>query len=267
MQFRRLAIVVIFFLTSLPACNNQAAHPTRDQITVFAAASLTEAFSELGRSFEAANPGASVVFNFAGSQQLAQQLAQGAPGDVFASANQTQMDAAIQAGRVEEDKVNELVSNQLVVIIPADNPAGINSLQDLARPGVKLILADSSVPAGQYSLAFLDKATQSADFEPGFKNSVLKNVVSYEENVRSVLSKVSLGEADAGVVYISDAVTDKEGKLAAIPIPETLNVPATYLIAPIDDSQAPELAMAFVTYALSPAGQTILEQYGFSAIR
>lgn len=114
-----------------------------------------------------------------------------------------------------------MVNNLLVVILPADNPAGINSLQDLARPGVRLILADSSVPAGQYSLVFLDNATQSADYSPDFKDRVLKNVVSYEENVRAVLSKVALGEANADIVYVTDAAADKEVNLATIPIQDT----------------------------------------------
>jgi len=146
-------------------------------LTIFAAASLTEAFSELGNQFEAKNPGVKVVLNFAGSQQLVQQLAQGAPADVFASANQAQMESAIQAGRIIAGQTSSLVENQLVVIFAQPNTANLRQLQDLAKPGLKLVLADKNVPAGKYALEFLDKASSDPDFGAGFKDAVLKNIV------------------------------------------------------------------------------------------
>jgi molybdate transport system substrate-binding protein len=232
-------------------------------LTIMAAASLTEAFQELAAQFEAQNPGVSVSFNFAGSQQLAQQLAEGAPADVFASANQKQMEAAVDAGRIDENAVVSFARNRLVVIFPKGNPAGLNRLEDLARPGLKLVLAAKEVPIGQYSLDFLEKAGQESAFGLSFPQRVLKNVVSYEENVKSVLNKVILGEADAGIVYTSDVSRETASKVEQLTIPDELNVIASYPIAVIKNSQNAAQAQDFVELVLSPAGQEILAKYGF----
>src|SRR5690606_38796711 len=140
-------------------------------------------------SFEDAYPNTAVIFNFGGSQQLAQQLGQGAPADVFAAANARQMEVAVAAGRVVSGTSHAFVHNRLVVIYPADNPAEILTLHDLAKPGLKLVLAAAEVPAGAYSLDFLDAAAATAEYGTTYRETVLSNVVSYEENVRSVLSK------------------------------------------------------------------------------
>jgi molybdate transport system substrate-binding protein len=232
-------------------------------LTVMAAASLTEAFSALGQQFEAQNPGVKVEFSFAGSQQLAQQLASGAPADVFASASQKYIDSVVQSGRVDQNAAAIFTRNRLVVIFPKDNPAGLRSLKDLARPGLKLALAAREVPVGQYSLDFLDRASGDPGFSPSYKDDVLKNVVSYEENVKSVLTKVALGEADAGIVYTSDVSGDAAAKVGQITIPDALNVIATYPIVLIKDSAHPLQAQAFIDLILSPAGQKVLAQYGF----
>jgi molybdate transport system substrate-binding protein len=231
-------------------------------LTVLAAASLTESFTELGKLFESQNPGVTVSFNFAGSQQLAQQLDQGADADVFASASTKYMDAAVTSKRVNKADSQVFVTNRLIVIFPTANPAGIIALTDLAKPGLKIDLEDKSVPAGQYSLDFLDKAVKATGFDANFKANVLKNVVSYETDVKAVVSKVSLGEADAGIVYITDynAAKDKLGKMD---IPDALNTVATYPIAPISDSKNAGLAKAFVALVLSPDGQAIMLKYGF----
>jgi molybdate transport system substrate-binding protein len=232
-------------------------------LNVFAAASLTAAFNEIGKAFEAAHPGVKVTFNYAGSQQLAQQIASGAPVDVFASANKTQMDAAAKSGRIDAAAEQNFVKNRLVVIYPKANPGGVQTLQDLARPGLKLILADKTVPVGQYALSFLDNAAKDSTFPAGYKDAVLKNVVSYEQDVKSVLTKVELGEADAGIVYTTDAATDTAGKITQLAIPDPLNVIATYPIAALKDSPNSQLAQAFVAQVLSADGQTVLTKYGF----
>jgi molybdate transport system substrate-binding protein len=233
-------------------------------LTVFAAASLTDAFNEIGQNFSAEHPGVTVTFNFAGSQQLAQQLAQGAPADVFASANKTQMLVAInEAGRVISGMEHTFVRNRLVVIYPADNPAGLTQLQDLAKPGLKLVLAAKEVPVGQYSLDFLNKAITDTAFSPTYRDDVLKNVVSYEENVRSVLAKVALGEGDAGIVYTSDILGEGADQVGRLDIPDNLNTIASYPIAVISDSAYPVQAQAFVDYLLSPAGQEVLVKHSF----
>jgi molybdate transport system substrate-binding protein len=234
-----------------------------ETLTVFAAASLTSAFQIIGRDFEAANPGTSLAFNFAGSQQLAQQIAQGAPADVFASANTAQMNVVIQSGQVISGAARTFARNRLVVIYPQANPAGLAKLQDLARPGLKLILADKSVPVGAYAMDFLAKASKSPDFTPTFSPTVLANVVSYENDVKAVLSKVALGEADAGIVYTTDAASDTSNAVGRLDIPDPLNTLATYPIAAIKGSPNAHLAAKFVDYVLSTAGQAVLAKFGF----
>lgn len=238
------------------------AGPGTGTLTVFAAASLTDAFGEIATAFSAANPGAEITFNFAGSQQLVAQLGQGAPADVFASANASQMNVAIEASRVVSGTQKTFVRNRLVVITPKDNPAGLTTLADLAKPGIKLILADKAVPVGQYALDFLRKASVLPEYTESYSPTVLANVVSYEDNVRSVLTKVGLGEGDAGIVYTTDAALDADS-LQLIEIPDTLNTIASYPIAPVSDSANPELARAFIDFVTGPEGQQILVKYGF----
>ncbi len=232
-------------------------------LTVLAAASLTESFTEIGKAFEAQNEGVTVAFSFAGSQALSEQLAQGAAADVFASASKKYMTAAVDAKRVNADDAKNFVFNRLVVIFPKDNPGGIAELNDLAKSDLKIVLGDKTVPVGQYALDFLDKASADANYGAAFKDSVLANVVSYEDNVKSVVTKVSLGEADAGICYVTDITADAAEKVSKLDIPDELNTIATYPIAPISDSKNAELAKAFVDYVLSADGQAVLTKYGF----
>ncbi len=199
--------------------------------------------------------------NFAGSQTLSAQITQGALADVFASANHAEMDKLVADGLVAQDAPLDFVTNSLVVILPPDNPAGLKSLQDLARPRLKLVLADPTVPAGKYALQALDKMAADPSFGADFKTSLLSNVVSQEIDVEVVLAKVSLGEADAGIVYISDSVASSD--LKTIAIPANLNVVAAYPIAALVNSPEPDLASAFVAYVRSPESQAILMKWGF----
>ena len=237
--------------------------PVTGRITVYAAASLRDAFTEIGKGFQAQNPGSKVAFSFGGSQQLAEQIGFGAPADVFASANTKLMDAIIKTTRVISGTQSVFVRNRLVVILPSKNPARLRALKDLARPGVKLIMAAKAVPVGQYSLDFLNKAAAKPAFGDAFSKTVLSNVVSYEQDVKAVFAKVALGEADAGIVYSSDAVSDKAGAVTRIDIPDDLNTIAVYPIAPLADSANPAAARAFSQYVLSDKGQTVLAKYGF----
>ena len=204
-----------------------------------------------------------MTFNFAGSQQLVQQIGQGAPADVFASAAKKQMDDAITASSVISGTERSFVRNRLVAIYPSDNRAGVKTLQDLAKSGIKVILAAKEVPVGQYALDFFDKASKDAAFGAGFKDAVLKNVVSNEQDVKAVLSKIVLGEGDAGIVYTTDVAPDAAAKVGRIEIPDALNTIASYYIAPVKTSKNLDLAAAFMKYVLSPDGQTILAKYGF----
>lgn len=271
-------LIAALIAVGISACTMQPVSPTEQsaasrvessvsgELIVFAAASLTDAFGEIATNFEAEHPDSTIVYNFAGSQQLSQQLGQGAPADVFASANGAQMNVAIEAGRVVSGTSRTFVRNRLVVIYPADNPAGIVTLQDLAKPGLKVVLAAAEVPVGAYSLDFLNKAAASPDFTSAFSEMVLSNVVSYEENVRSVLSKVILGEADAGIVYSSDLFGNSAAQVGQLEIPDELNTVASYPIATIADSANPDAAQAFVDYVLAPERQAILADYGFIAV-
>lgn len=239
--------------------------PPRQDLVVMAAASLSEAFTQIGGQFEAANPSFHVVLDFAGSQQLAQQLAQGAPADVFASANAKQMQVATDAGRVAKGAARVFATNRLTVISSRVSDALLASPADLARPGLKLVLAAQDVPAGQYALEFLGKASTGAAYGSAFQSAVLNNVVSYEENVRSVVAKVALGEADAGIVYVTDVTADASGQVTRLAIPDELNVVASYPIAAISGSAHLDAARAFVEMVLSPAGQAVLSHFSFSA--
>lgn len=231
-------------------------------VTVFAAASLTDAFEEIGDAFEAANEGVSVEFNFAGSQALRTQLEQGAPADVFASANDPQMDLAGEAGEIAGEAV-EFAHNVLVVIVPGSNEAGIETLEDLARPGLKIVLAQPEVPAGQYSRAFLDAASADGALGADYGDRVLANVVSEETNVRQVVTKVQLDEADAAIVYASDVTAEIADDLTVIEIPERLNQIASYPIAMTKEAGNPSAAAAFIDFVLSSEGEAILAAHGF----
>jgi molybdate transport system substrate-binding protein len=244
--------------TTLPAAT--AAPRT---LTVFAAASLTGSFDEIGKAFEAANPGVTVKFNFAGSQVLSTQISQGAAADVFASANHTEMDKLVSTDLVASG-YQDFVTNVLEVILPANNPANIATLADLAKPGLKLVLADKSVPAGAYSLTILGNMSKDPTFGADFSSKVPANVVSYETDVKQVVAKVQLGEADAGIVYITDAIAAPT--LKTIVIPTKFNVVAKYPIAALTNTPQPDLAAAFVAYVLSPDGQTIMKKWGFTTV-
>lgn len=220
-------------------------------ITVFAAASLTDAFTELGAAFTAVNPDASVTLNFASSSDLATQIGEGAPADVFASADQSNLAKLTDgAGTVGVPEV--FATNRLEVIVEAGNPLGITGVADLADPDLIFVTAAPEVPIGQYAEEVLANA------------GVVVTPRSLEENVKAIVAKVVLGEADAGIVYATDvraAGSDAEG----VEIPAELNVIATYPIAVPSGSANPGSAAAFIDFVLSPGGQAILASYGFES--
>ena len=232
---------------ALPFTNAQS-------ITVFAASSLTEAFNEMAQTFEAANPGATVDLNFAGSSTLSTQILQGAPADVFASADEKQM------GAVAEEIVGtpqRFAGNSLVMVTPEGS--SLQTPEDLVRPGTLLVLAGPDVPAGRYALEVLENL--NALYGDGFSAQVLKNLVSEETNVRQVSAKVALGEADAAVVYATDAAVT-EG-IHTVEISEAYNVEAAYSIVVVKGSAQRELAERFLEFVLSDEGRAILARYGF----
>ena len=239
-----------------------AAKPT-STLTVFAAASLSEAFTEIGGLLEHDRPGLRVRFNFAGSNQLALQIEHGAEADVFASADQPWMDYLGERGLLAGSS-RSFVHNRMVAIIPRTNPARIAGLPDLAKRGVKLVLAAEAVPAGKYSREALRNLARLPGCGSDFARRTLANLVSEEENVRGVVAKVQLGEADAGLCYRSDVTGPVSRYVRVFEIPDSLNVLATYPIATLKSAHAPDTAGAFVERVLSTEGQRILARYGFA---
>jgi molybdate transport system substrate-binding protein len=227
--------------------------PQPDTVTVLAAASLTEAFGEIGAAFEAAHPGVRVRLSLGPSSGLATQIVEGAPADVFASASPRWVEHV--AERVGVLERAPLVRNRLVVITPADDPGDVASFGDLARPGVRLVLAAPGVPAGDYAREALERA--------GLADAAAANEVSREADVRGVLQRVRSGEADAGIVYRTDVSEEVAGDVRQIDLPEAAQVEAEYVIAVPAGAPDPELARAFVAFARGPEGQATLDRFGF----
>lgn len=221
-------------------------------ITVFAGSSLTDAFKNAGDEITKTNPGVRFTFNFGSSSTLATQITNGAPADVFASADDANMQKIVDA-KLTDGAAMPFAENRLQIAVAPGNPKRIAGLADLARPDVVLVLAAPTVPAGKYALESLTKAGVSA------------KPVSQEVDVRAVLTKVSLGEADAGIVYVTD-VKSASGRVTGVDIPDQQQVIARYPIAVVKNSKNARLARGFVDYLLSPAGQSVLAEFGFSKL-
>ena len=232
-------------------------------LTVFAAASLGESFRELGAAFEADNPDVRVAFNFAGSQTLRTQLEHGASADVFASADRRQMAAVKEAGLLGSAP-QCFTANRLTVAAPAGVDT-VQSLHDLARPGVTIALAAAEVPAGAYARDALGLLADADGFPNDFADAALSNVATNETNVRGVAQKVALGEVDAGIVYETDAAADQYADaIRMIEIPLQFNPAAQYPIAALAGSGRPELSLAFIGFVQGDDGQAILREHGFT---
>ncbi len=264
--------------TASPAAPTAAAKPaatspvaptegsSSKELMVFAAASLTESFNEMATGFSAKAGGAKVTYNFGGSNQLRAQIEQGARADVFASANETEMNTLVKAGLVTATP-STFAKNRLVVITPKANPGKIEKLQDLAREGLKIVAAGPNVPVGGYMLQMLDKMSTDPAYDAGFKEKFMKNVISQETDVKQVVAKVQLGEGDAGVVYSTDVTTKVAPDVRMIEVPDAYNVIAQYPIAPTRDAKEKELGQAFVQYLLSNDGQQVMKKYNFAPAR
>jgi molybdate transport system substrate-binding protein len=232
--------------SSAPAMTAEAG----GKIIVFAAASLKKTFTDIGEQFKTDNPGASVEFSFAGSSDLVTQLTQGAPADVFASADTKNMDKAAQAGLLAGDPVN-FASNTLTIAVAPGNPKKIASFKDLTQQGLNVVVCAPQVPCGS--------ATEKVEQATG----VTLNPVSEESSVTDVLNKVTTGEADAGIVYVTDAIGAGD-KVAAVAFPEAAGAVNTYPIAALKGSKNPELARKFVDLVTGEAGQKVLNAAGFA---
>lgn len=247
---RRLAVLALL-LSALSACGSDAdGAADKTTITVFAAASLKGTFTEIGKQFEAEHDGVTVKFNFAGSSDLVAQIQQGAPADVFASADTNNMDKATGDDLVEGAPV-DFAKNSLEIATPPDNPAHVDSLDDLTSSDVKVVVCATAVPCGA-AAAGVEKAA-GIDIKP----------VSEEQSVTDVLGKVSSGEADAGLVYVTD-VKAAGDQVHGVTFPESADVINTYPIAALSGSRHAELAKAFAAYVGGPKGQSVLAAAGFA---
>jgi molybdate transport system substrate-binding protein len=237
--------------SSAPAMTGPAmTGPAGGKLVVFAAASLKKTFTDIGEQFKTENPGSSVEFNFAGSSDLVTQLTQGAPGDVFASADTNNMDKAVKAGLLAGDPVT-FASNTLTIAVAPGNPKKIASFKDLTQQGLNVVVCAPQVPCGS--------ATQAVEKSTG----VTLNPVSEESSVTDVLNKVETGQADAGLVYVTDAMGAGD-KVASVPFPESSGAVNTYPIAVLKESKNQDLAHKFVDLVTGEAGQKVLNAAGFA---
>lgn len=235
--------------STVPALGTSSAPAVSGTVNVFAAASLKEAFTSLGTSFEAAHPGTKVVFNFGPSSGLATQISSGAPADVFASASAKSMDQVVTAGAA--GAATDFAKNTMEIAVPPKNPAGITTVSDLARKGVKVALCQAAVPCGSTAAKVFGNA------------KITVTAVTQEVDVKAVLSKVSLGEVDAGVVYVTDVLAAGT-KVKGIQIPAEVNASTTYPIATLTKSTNSVAAQAFTNYVLSTDGAAALAAAGFA---
>ncbi|TQS45800.1 molybdate ABC transporter substrate-binding protein [Cryptosporangium phraense] len=236
--------------TSSNSSASASADSVKGTVTVFAAASLTESFTTLGKQFEQAHPGVTVKFNFAASSALAESIGQGAPADVFASASQKNMDAVVKDGSATDPKT--FVQNTMEIAVPPDNPGKVTALADLSKPGLKIALCQEQVPCGATAKKVLDKA----------KITVKPKTLGAD--VKAVLTTISLGEVDAGIVYKTD-VQAAGTKVKGIEIPADQNASTSYPIATLSKAPNADGAKAFMEYVLSADGTKVLEAAGFTA--
>jgi molybdate transport system substrate-binding protein len=228
-------------------------------ITVFAPSALTEAIKQLGADFEAKQGDVKVQFEVGHTPTQRTQIEQGATPDVILAAGRNDIDALAEQSLIAPEQVKPLARNQLIIVVPPDNPANITTVEDLARPGVRLLIAEPDLPVGMATQKLLENLNGAV--APDFKEKALANVVSRELGVKPIVSKIALGEADAGIVYLTDATAAPE--LTTLAIPKESNVTVAFVVAPLAGSANPEMAKAFVDYVLSDEAQALLHAQGF----
>lgn len=263
MMLRFVTLIIIYIIMSggiIPRSVPFIHADNHETLILFAASSLTEAMTDLSAAYEKQS-GVAVTLQLAGSSTLAVQIAQGAPADVFASANLMQMETAIASERIAPDDVRIFAANELALITPADNPAEIHSVADLAREGVLIVLAGEGVPVRVYSDALLN--TLADRYGASYPQEVYANLVSEAANVRQVVARVALGEADAALVYRTDITPDIADDVRIVPLPAGSSPQALYPIAPLVDSPHADRAADFIAFVQSAEGQAILREWSF----
>ena len=252
------ALLVLAGCGSSSSSSASGTSSSSTKLTIFAAASLNEAFPQIAAAFEKTHPGVTFTFNFAGTDTLTTQIEQGAPADVFAGASAQYGDELSGRGLIATPLI--FATNRLVLVVPAANPAKITSLQGLTKPGVKLVVGDATVPIGIYTRKVLDNL--DAVYGGGYSTKVLQNVVSEATDVTSILTSVSLGEADAGFVYVTDAKSAGD-KVTAIALPASAQAVASYPIAVVKSSKNATVGQQFTTFVTGAQAQAILQAAGF----
>ncbi|KLK89281.1 molybdenum ABC transporter substrate-binding protein [Methanoculleus sediminis] len=247
-------------------CTTTEETPGETTLTVFTAASLTGAFTDIGKAYEAENENVRIDLVFDGSQALRTQIEQGANPDIFVSASTKHMKALQDGGFMDNGTVTPFLENNLALIVPADNPADINGLADLNRSGVKLVIGTKDVPFGDYTRQMLEKLAADPAYGEAYRETVMANVISEETAVSSVVPKLALGEADAAIVYKSDVSKDDLEKVTRIDIPAGYNVKATYPLGILAESPGKAEAESFIAFVRGPDGSAILTEYGFDPI-
>jgi molybdate transport system substrate-binding protein len=228
-----------------------------------AAASLSSAFNQTKAQFEVVHPEANIVYSFDSSGTLQTQIEQGAKPDVFASAASSNMNTLKNEGLMNNSTVVNFAKNKLALIVPKNNKANVTSLADLNKTGLKVVVCGGSVPCGKYTIQMLQALRNNTGYGSAYYNAVVANEVSQEPSAASAVAKITTGEGDVAVVYASDVQEAYQGSVTVIPIPDSLNVIATYPIGVTAGSQQQALAKAFVDFVASPAGQKILADSHF----
>jgi molybdate transport system substrate-binding protein len=239
-----------------------SAQPSAEAVdlTIFAAASLSGALAKVKAAYETTHPGTTLTVSTDSSVALETQIEQGAPADVFLSADSTNPTKLQQQGLSAGDAVT-FAGNQLTVVVPSDNPGGVSGPDDLAKPGVKVIAAGDEVPITKYAKQLVDNLAKQPDAPADFAAAYARNVVSKEDNVKAVIGKIELGEGDAAIVYVTDAMSST--KVATVDVPEAANVKASYAGVVVGASTHQEPARTFLGWLAGPDGQAILSTFGF----
>jgi len=261
---RRRALLPALVAIALAGCSGGATAPSSAgarELVVYAAASLGSVMADVAAAYQRASPGTTVVLSTDSSAALETKIEQGAPADVFLSADTANAQRLADAGLAAGAPVM-FATNGLAVIVPAGNPANLASAADLARPGLKVIAAAESAPITEYASQLVANLAREPGYPPGFETAYAANIASREDNVAGIVAKVALGEGDAGIVYATDA--RGSGQVAAIDVPAEANVPATYAGVVIAASSDVTGATAFLDWLAGPDGQAILAAAGFT---
>jgi molybdate transport system substrate-binding protein len=229
-------------------------------LTIFGAASLRGALDDVKAAYVALNPGSTITVSTDSSAALETQIEQGAPADVFLSADAANPQKLVAGGFASGEPV-AFAGNKLTIIVPKGNPAGIASPKDLAKPGLKIIAAGDAVPVTKYATLLVKNLAAEAGYPANFESAYTANIASKEDNVKAVVSKIELGEGDAGIVYLTDAAASD--KVDTVDVPDEANVPATYAGVVVKASRNKDAAKAFLVWLAGPAGQAILAKFGF----